>query len=66
MQKDRLKDNIIVQNTNYKIYIYLCITKRCNLVHVSIGLTFKAIFYGESDVIHFKFDSEYYGDPILR
>ena len=29
-------------------------------------MTFKMAFYGESDVIIFKFDSENYGDPILR
>ena len=31
-----------------------------------MGLTFKTVFYGESDVISFKFDCAYYGDPILR
>ena len=29
-------------------------------------LTFKTVFYGECDVIDFKFDSEYYGEPNLR
>ena len=46
-------------------YIY-CITWRCYLVHVSIGLAFKTAFYGECDFIYLKFDSEYYGDLILR
>ena len=48
-------------------YTYVqCITWLCNLVHVSIGLPFKTVFYGESDVIYFKLESEYHGDPILR
>ena len=38
-------------------------TWRCNLDHVSIGLAFN---YSESDVIYFKFDSKYNGDPILQ
>ena len=63
--QDPLKDTIVVKDTYDKIYIW-CITWWCNLVHVSIGLTFKIPFYGESDVIYFKFDSGYYGDPILR
>ena len=46
-------------------YIY-CITWRYCLVHVSIGPTLKSAIYGESDFIYLKFDSEYYGDPILR
>ena len=29
-------------------------------------MTFKTAFYGESDVINFKFHSEFYSDPILR
>ena len=29
-------------------------------------LTIKTAFYGETDIIHFKFDSEYYADLILR
>ena len=52
------------KNTNVEIYIY-CITWWCNLIRVSIGLTFKTAFYGESDVIYFKFENKYYGDPIL-
>ena len=43
-----------------------CITERCNLAYISFGLTSKTVFYFENDVIDFKFDSEYYGDPILR
>ena len=45
-------------------YIYY-ITERCNLVHFSIGLAFKTVFYGKTD-IYFKIDSEYYGGLILR
>ena len=35
-------------------------------LHCPIELTFKTLFYGESDVIIFRFDSECYVDPILR
>ena len=45
-------------------YIYSIIWQ-CNLVDVSIELTFKTAFYAENDVIYFKFDSEYYGDHSL-
>ena len=34
-------------------------------IHVWIELTFKTDFYAESDVIYFKFDSEYHGGHIL-
>ena len=53
MHQYSLKDN----NADDEIYIYYCITWWCNLFPISIGLTFKAAFYGESDFIHFIFDS---------
>ena len=61
---DPLKDTLVVQTQTMK-YIYIhCITRRYNYVHFSIGFTFKIVFYGESDVIHFiNFDSGYCGDP---
>ena len=31
-----------------------------HFVHISIGLTTKTVFYDESDVLYFEFDSEYY------
>ena len=66
MLRDPLQDKNVVQIYTMKYTYIRCITERCNLVPVSIGLTFKTVFYGEIDVINFKFDTEYYGDPIPR
>ena len=65
MRQDFLQDNIVVQNTHNKIYIYLLHNLQCKLIHISIGLTFETAFYGVSDVIKSIFDNEYHGDPIL-
>ena len=67
MLQDPLQDNTVGQNTHTKKYTYIYfITKRCNLVHVSTRFTFKTVVTGESDVVNFKIDIEYYCDPILR
>ena len=66
MRECPLQDNTVVQNTRKKYTYIYCIIQRCNLINIPIGLTFKTAFYGENGVINFKFDSEYYGDPIPR
>ena len=65
MQQNPLQYNIAVQNRQMKYTYIYCMTQRCILIHISIELTFKTAFYVESDVTHFKFDCEYYGDSIL-
>ena len=47
------------------VHIY-CISRWCNLVNFFIGLTFKTVFCGETDMIYIKFCSEYYGHLILQ
>ena len=52
MLQNPLQDYSVIQNIHDKINTFFL------HVHVSIGLTFKTVFYGESDVINLKFDNE--------
>ena len=65
MHQDPLQDKLLSKTHKIKYTYIYCIIERCNLTHISIGFTFKTAYYGEIDVINFKFDSEYYSDPIL-
>ena len=66
VRQGHLKDNPVTQMQTMKYaYIYY-ISQWCNFVKFSIRLTFKTYFFGESDVVDFKCDSEYYCDPILQ
>ena len=60
------KISLLLKNQTMKYkYIYY-ITWRYCIVQFLIRLILKTVFNGESDVIYFKFDNEYYADPILR
>ena len=66
VRQDSLKDKLVFKNQTMKCtYIYYMTRWNC-LVHFSNGLIFKTVFNGKSDAFYFKFDNEYYADPILR
>ena len=61
-----LQDNSVIQNIHAEINIYSLHNLTVQLSPCFNWIDLQNCFYGESDVINFKFHIEYYGDPILR